>query len=365
MVYRFKGCYTAIITPFDGGRAVDWSALMHLVEFQVSQGITGVVPAGTTGESPTLSWDEHNRVIETVFDTARSRVETIAGTGSNSTEEALEATRHVANRGLKAALLVDPYYNGPSSLEMRREYYEPIAEAFPDIQLIPYIIPGRTGTQLLPQDLGILVADYPNVSGVKEATGSLDNARLTRNYCGQNFSIISGDDDRTLALMSDQAIRSSGVISVVSNIVPAPTQSMVQAALSGDWDKAQKLATGLQPLRPGHDKDGRIQPVRPRVCQGKEPSSCQDDDVRTWNEQRSLQRTHRSCHEERSGPYRKIAEVGLGFEPGVPRTDRGGLRRLHTGQAPDAEILGGAGLPWLLTGSGCASSVPPAGWAAP
>jgi len=248
MVYRFKGCYTAIITPFDGGRAVDWSALMHLVEFQVSQGITGVVPAGTTGESPTLSWDEHNRVIETVFDTARSRVETIAGTGSNSTEEALEATRHVANRGLKAALLVDPYYNGPSSLEMRREYYEPIAEAFPDIQLIPYIIPGRTGTQLLPQDLGILVADYPNVSGVKEATGSLDNARLTRNYCGQNFSIISGDDDRTLALMSDQAIRSSGVISVVSNIVPAPTQSMVQAALSGDWDKAQKLATGLQPL---------------------------------------------------------------------------------------------------------------------
>ena len=248
MVYRFKGCYTAIVTPFDGGRSVDWDALRHLVDFQISQGITGIVPAGTTGESPTLSWDEHNRVIETVFDTAKSRIETIAGTGSNSTDEALEATRHIANRGMKAALLVDPYYNGPSSLEIRREYYEPIAKAFPDIQLIPYIIPGRTGTQLLPQDLGILVADYPNVSGVKEATGSLDNARLTRNYCGQNFSIISGDDDRTLALMSDQAIRSSGVISVVSNVVPGPTQRMVQAALNGDWEKAQKMGAALQPL---------------------------------------------------------------------------------------------------------------------
>jgi 4-hydroxy-tetrahydrodipicolinate synthase len=248
MAYRFRGCYTATITPFDGGRGVDWQRLRELVEFQCSQGITGIVPAGTTGESPTLSWDEHNRVIETVFDTARSRTETIAGTGSNSTDEALEATRHIANRGIKAALLVDPYYNGPSSLEIRREYYEPIAEAFPDVQLIPYIIPGRTGTQLLPQDLGILVANHPNVSGVKEATGSLDNARLTRNYCGQNFSIISGDDDRTLALMSDQAIRCSGVISVVSNIVPFPLQDMVQAALAGDWDKAQKMASALQPL---------------------------------------------------------------------------------------------------------------------
>jgi len=248
MVFRFKGAYTASITPFDPGRAVDWGTLGALVEFQCAQGISGIVPAGTTGESPTLTWEEHNRVIETVFDSARSRVETIAGTGSNSTDEALEATRHIANRGMKAALLVDPYYNGPSSLEIRREYYEPIAEAFPDVQLVPYVIPGRTGTQLLPQDLGILAQNYPNVSGVKEATGSLDNARLTRNYCGPNFSILSGDDDRTLALMSDQAIRCSGVISVISNIVPAAVQSMVQAALGGDWQKAQTVASALQPL---------------------------------------------------------------------------------------------------------------------
>lgn len=248
MAFRFSGAYTAIITPFDGGRSVDWPRLRSLVEFQRSQGITGLVPAGTTGESPTLTWDEHNRVIQTVFEASGSGLETIAGTGSNSTDEALEATRHIANWGIRAALLVDPYYNGPSSLEIRREYYEPIAEAFPDVQLIPYIIPGRTGTQLLPQDLGILSANYQNISGVKEATGNADNARLTRNYCGPNFSIISGDDDRTLSMMSEQAIMCSGVISVVSNVAPQAVQAMVQAGLKKDWQEAQRLATALQPL---------------------------------------------------------------------------------------------------------------------
>ncbi len=248
LTFRFSGCYTATITPFDSGRSVDWRGLKTLVEFQKSQGITGIVPAGTTGESPTLTWEEHNRVIETVFDAAGPNFETIAGTGSNSTDEALEATRHIAHWGIKTALLVDPYYNGPSSLEIRREYYEPIAEAFPDVQLIPYIIPGRTGAQLLPQDLGILSANYHNISAVKEATGNFDNARLTRNYCGPEFSIISGDDDRTLSLMSDQAIACSGVISVVSNIAPKAVQGMVQAALRSDWNEAQRLATVLQPL---------------------------------------------------------------------------------------------------------------------
>jgi 4-hydroxy-tetrahydrodipicolinate synthase len=248
LAFRFSGAYTATITPFDSGRSVDWACLRSLVEFQKAQGISGVVPAGTTGESPTLTWDEHNKVIETVFESAGTGVETIAGTGSNSTDEALEATRHIANWGIRAALLVDPYYNGPSSLEIRREYYEPIAEAFPEVQLIPYIIPGRTGTQLMPQDLGLLSASYHNVSAVKEATGNLDNARLTREYCGPNFSIISGDDDKTLALMSDQVIACSGVISVISNIVPRGVQGLVQAALRKDWKEAQRLATALQPL---------------------------------------------------------------------------------------------------------------------
>jgi 4-hydroxy-tetrahydrodipicolinate synthase len=248
MAFRFSGCYTATITPFDGGKAVDWNGLRMLVGFQRSQGVSGIVPAGTTGESPTLTWEEHYKVMETVFSEAGPRVETIAGTGSNNTDESLEATSHIAKLGMKVALLVDPYYNGPSSLEIRREYYEPIATAFPDIQFIPYIIPGRTGTQLLPQDLGILATNFQNISAVKEATGSLDNARLSRNYCGPDFCILSGDDDRTLSLMSDQAIRSSGVISVVSNIVPRGVHGMVQAALSNDWKEAQRLAVALQPL---------------------------------------------------------------------------------------------------------------------
>jgi 4-hydroxy-tetrahydrodipicolinate synthase len=248
MASRFSGCYTATITPFNAGQSVDWNCLRSLVEFQRSQGVNGIVPAGTTGESPTLTWEEHNKVIEAVFFAGGSKIETIAGTGSNSTDEALEATHHVAELGMRSVLLVDPYYNGPSSLEMRREYYEPIATAFPDVQIVPYVIPGRTGTQLLPQDLGILSTNYHNISAVKEATGSVDNARLTRNYCGPEFSILSGDDDKTLTLMSDQGVRCSGVISVVSNIAPKAVRGMVDAAQAGDWREAQRLAVALQPL---------------------------------------------------------------------------------------------------------------------
>lgn len=248
MAYRFSGCYTATITPFNAGQSVDWNCLRSLVEFQRSQGVGGIVPAGTTGESPTLTWEEHNKVIEVVFFAAGSKLETIAGTGSNSTDEALEATHHVSELGIRSVLLVDPYYNGPSSLEIRREYYEPIATTFPDTQIIPYVIPGRTGTQLLPQDLGVLSTNYQNISAVKEATGSLDNARLTRNYCGPGFSILSGDDDKTLSMMSDQSVRSSGVVSVVSNVAPRAVSGLTNAALTGDWKEAQRLATALQPL---------------------------------------------------------------------------------------------------------------------
>ncbi len=248
MALRFSGCYTATITPFSSGQSVDWNCLRSLVEFQRAQGVSGIIPAGTTGESPTLTWEEHNKVIEAVYFAGGSKLETIAGTGSNSTDEALEATRHVAELGLHTVLLVDPYYNGPSSLEIRREYYEPIATAFPDIQIIPYVIPGRTGTQLLPQDLGILSTNYQNISAVKEATGSIDNARLTRNYCGPDFSILSGDDDKTLTLMSDQGVRGSGVISVASNVAPKAVRGLVDAALANDWREAQRLAVALQPL---------------------------------------------------------------------------------------------------------------------
>jgi 4-hydroxy-tetrahydrodipicolinate synthase len=248
MVFRLRGCYTAVVTPFDSEKRVNWEQLKILAEFQKAQGVRGIVPAGTTGESPTLSWEEHYRVIESYFEAGGSSLETIAGTGSNSTEESLEATRHVAERGIRVALLVDPYYNGPSSLEIRKEYYEPIVRAFPEVEIVPYIIPGRTGTQLLPQDLAILAREYPNLQAVKEATGSTDNARLTRKLCGPEFSIMSGDDDKTLAFMRDDSIVCSGAISVISNIAPRAVEDLTEAALAGNLEEADRLGAALQPL---------------------------------------------------------------------------------------------------------------------
>ena len=150
------------------------------MDFQIEQGVKGILAVGTTGESPTLDWSEHNRVIEKTHEYANPKGLTIAGTGSNSTQEAIEGTEHAQRTGVNCVLLVDPYYNGPSSLEIRREYIEPIAKQFPEVQIIPYIIPGRTGTQLYPQDLAILHQQYPNVSCVKEATCDLKNMELTR-----------------------------------------------------------------------------------------------------------------------------------------------------------------------------------------
>jgi 4-hydroxy-tetrahydrodipicolinate synthase len=248
MVFRFRGGYTAVVTPFNSKGKVNWEQIKVLAEFQREQGMRGVVPAGTTGESPTLSWEEHYRVVETYFEASGRSVETIAGTGSNSTEESIEATRHIQDHGMRAALLVDPYYNGPSSLEMRREYYEPIARAFPEVQMVPYVIPGRTGTQLLPQDLAILAREYPNLQAVKEATGSAENARLTRKLCGPEFSIMSGDDDKTLSFMRDDSILCSGVISVISNVAPRAVEDLAEAALAGNWEEADRLGAALQPL---------------------------------------------------------------------------------------------------------------------
>ncbi|MGH9920923.1 MAG: dihydrodipicolinate synthase family protein, partial [Nitrososphaerales archaeon] len=135
-----------------------------------------------------------------------------------------------------------------SSLEIRKEYYEPIVREFPEVLMVPYVIPGRTGTQLLPQDLAILAREYPNLQAVKEATGSAENARLTRKLCGPEFSIMSGDDDKTLSFMRDDLINCSGVISVVSNIAPRSLEDLAEAALAGNWEEAERLGAALQPL---------------------------------------------------------------------------------------------------------------------
>ena len=241
------GCYTAITTPYKGG-AVDYDALEKLVEFQIQNGISGIVAVGTTGESPVLTWDEHNKVIEAVARQTRGKCTCIAGTGSNNTAESLEGTAHAAKVGAAAVLLVDPYYNGPSSLEIRREYVAPIAAAFPDLDVIPYIIPGRTGTQMLPEDLAMLYRSYPNVGTVKEATADPGNMRRTRKCCGPDYTILSGDDGMTFQMMTDPAIAAAGVISVAANVAPRAMSEMVRLLNQGNHSEAKTLMLKLEPL---------------------------------------------------------------------------------------------------------------------
>jgi 4-hydroxy-tetrahydrodipicolinate synthase len=244
----FSGCYTALITPFSEIGAINWKGLDQLIEFQIQQGVSGILATGTTAESPTLNWEEHERIIEEVYKSIVGSCELIAGTGSNSTEETYAATSRAVMVGVDAILLVDPYYNGPSSLEIRREYVAPVAKAFPGMPIIPYIIPGRTGTQLLPEDLAILHDMFSNVCAVKEATGDFDNMKRTRKLCGYGFDILSGDDDKTWTMMRDSAINASGVISVVSNVAPRAVQLFVQAMLDKNFDEAARLENALKPL---------------------------------------------------------------------------------------------------------------------
>ena len=241
------GCYTALATPFTAD-GVDYQGLEKLAQFQIAGGITGILAVGTTGESPTLNWEEHNRVIETIARQTAGNCLCIAGTGSNNTHEALAASRHAAGLGVDAVLLVDPYYNGPSSLEIRREYLEPVARAVPETTVIPYVIPGRTGAQLLPEDLAVAAQNCPNITTVKEATGNLENMRRTRVCCGSDFIIFSGDDGLTFEMMTDETIRAAGVISVLSNVAPAAVTEMVRRITIGDLEGARARQAALAPL---------------------------------------------------------------------------------------------------------------------
>ena len=244
-----SGCYTALVTPFtsDGSR-VDQEGLQKLIAFQIENNISGILAVGTTGESPTLDWDEHHAVVGQAARMAKGKCACIAGTGSNNTSEALAATEQAARQGADAVLLVDPYYNGPSSLEIRREYVAPIAAAFPDLDVIPYVIPGRTGAKLLPEDLAILRKAHPNVCAVKEATGDLENMRRTRECCGPDFIIMSGDDGLVCEMMTDSAIAAAGVISVASNVAPKAMTELVGLLETGEQEQANALKEALEPL---------------------------------------------------------------------------------------------------------------------
>ncbi|OGP58426.1 MAG: 4-hydroxy-tetrahydrodipicolinate synthase [Deltaproteobacteria bacterium RBG_13_49_15] len=242
-----KGCFTALVTPYSKGN-VDGDGLRELCDFQIENGISGILAVGTTGESPTLSWDEHNHVIETIAEITKKKCLCIAGTGSNNTTETLSASEHAVHSGAKALLLVDPYYNGPSSLEIRKEYVAPVAKTFPGVDVIPYVIPGRTGAQLFPEDLALLYKEFQNVKTVKEATADLENMKRTRTCCGPDFTILSGDDGMTYEMMVNPHIKAAGVISVASNVAPGALVDMVRLLREGKQDEAGVLAKKLEPL---------------------------------------------------------------------------------------------------------------------
>jgi 4-hydroxy-tetrahydrodipicolinate synthase len=238
----FQGSIVALVTPFRNGK-VDEAKLRELVEWHVAQGTDAIVPCGTTGESPTLSHDEHKRVVEIVVEAARGRVPVIAGTGSNSTAEAIDLTAHAEKAGAQGALVVNPYYNKPTQEGLYR-HFRSVAEAV-GLPILVYNIQSRTAVNVETETLARLAKDCPNIVGVKEASGSLDQMTQVILACGPDFSVLSGDDTLTLPLM---AVGGRGVISVVANIVPRETHEMTQAALSGDWKQARELFLRLFPL---------------------------------------------------------------------------------------------------------------------
>lgn len=247
--FHHEGAYTALITPFHLDGRLDLERFRALVAFQLKEGIDGLVPCGTTGETPTLEWEEHDKLIEIAVELAAGARPVVAGCGSNSTDEAIDATRRAKALGVNAALLVDCYYNGPSSLELREEYYQRILDAVSELPIIPYVIPGRTGCALEAADLAVLHLRAPErVPAVKEATGDLERMREDRAVAGETLQIVSGDDDMTLKMMRDEGIRASGVISVMSNLVPGAISRMLKLERSGDQAAADAIASSLAPI---------------------------------------------------------------------------------------------------------------------
>jgi len=238
----FKGSIVAIVTPFKNGK-VDEKKFRDLIEFQIKNGSVGIVPCGTTGESATLSFDEHDRVIEITIEQVKKRVPVIAGTGSNSTEEAIMLTKHAAKAGADASLQVSPYYNRPTQKGLY-EHFKAVADSV-NIPIILYNIASRTGVNIEPETIAKLAHDCKNILGVKEASGNLDQMSRIKALCGQNFDLISGDDSLTLPILS---IGGTGIISVVANIVPKDVANLVAEFEKGNLKKAQEIHYKLLPL---------------------------------------------------------------------------------------------------------------------
>ena len=238
----FEGSLVAIVTPFKDNK-LDEKKLKELIEFQIKNGTNGIVPCGTTGESPTLSVQEHERVIKIAIQTVKGRVPVIAGTGANSTAEAVILTKDAAKAGADGSLQVSPYYNKPTQKGLYL-HFKAIADSV-DIPIILYNIQGRTAINIEPDTITKLARDCKNIVGVKEASGSLEQMARTKAVCPEGFLLISGDDALTLPLLG---IGGVGVISVVANIVPADVASMIDSFKKGDIEEAQKMHYKLLPL---------------------------------------------------------------------------------------------------------------------
>ncbi len=239
---QFAGAFTALVTPFSQG-AVDEERYRAFIEWQIEEGIDGLVPCGTTGESATLSHEEHEKVIEICIDQAKGRVPVLAGAGSNNTEEAIRLTRFAKEAGADGALLITPYYNKPTQ-EGLYQHYKAIADAV-NFPLVLYNVPGRTGCNLLPATVGRLAKDFSHIVGIKEATGNITQVSDVLEECPKGFSVLSGDDFTVLPLL---ALGGSGVISVTSNIAPAKMSQLCKAYAQGELEKAKQIHFELMPL---------------------------------------------------------------------------------------------------------------------
>jgi 4-hydroxy-tetrahydrodipicolinate synthase len=239
----FTGSMVAIVTPFkNNGSALDENKLKELVKFQVDNGTSMIVPCGTTGESATLSIEEHERVIDIVVEAAKPKAGVMAGTGSNNTAEAIELTSHAKKAGADAALIITPYYNKPTQEGIYR-HFKALSDSV-DLPLIAYNIASRTGVNITPDTMKRL-SELKNVVGVKEASGDLSQMSEIRNVCSKDFRLISGDDALTLPVLS---IGGCGVISVAANIIPRDVSDMVKAFMDGDLEKARSLHYKMLPL---------------------------------------------------------------------------------------------------------------------
>ena len=237
----FSGSIVAIVTPFRNGK-VDERAFGDLIEWQIANGTNGIVPCGTTGESATLTHDEHHRVIRISVEVVKGRVPVIAGTGSNSTDEAISLTRHAKEAGADGALLITPYYNKPTQEGLYR-HYKAVAEAV-DMPLVLYNIPGRTGVNMLPATVARL-AVMKNIVGIKEGSGSVQQASEIAQTCGDRLTVLSGDDPLTLPMM---AVGAKGVITVTANVVPKEMAQLVDSFQAGRLDEARRIHFALSAL---------------------------------------------------------------------------------------------------------------------